>query len=56
MQTPDQAFTPLASSSNTLVTYKNSFGFSLQVIEAAEDIILGLGGTDGELLYSRPRL
>jgi hypothetical protein len=46
MQTPDQAFAPLASSHNTLATYKNPFGFSLQVIEAAENIILSSGGTD----------
>jgi len=46
MQTQDQAFTPLASSQYTLAQYKNPFGFSLQVIEAAEDIILSSGSTD----------
>jgi len=52
MQTPDQAFMPLASSSNTLATYKNPFGFSLQVVEAAEDIILGFGNVDAaEVIY-----
>jgi hypothetical protein len=46
MQTPDQAFTPLASSQSTVAQYKNPFGFSLQVTEASEDIILSSGGTD----------
>ena len=39
-----EAFAPLASSQHTLATYKNPFGFSLQVVQAAEDIILGDGG------------
>jgi hypothetical protein len=39
-----EAFAPLASSQHTLATYKNPFGFSLQVVQAAEDIILGGGG------------
>lgn len=41
-----EAFAPLASSQHTLATYKNPFGFSLQVVQAAEDIILGEGGKD----------
>ena len=44
MQTQAQTFTPLASSSNTVAQYKNPFGFSLQVIEASEDIILSSEG------------
>jgi hypothetical protein len=39
-----EAFAPLASSQYTLATYKNPFGFSLQVMQAAEDIILGENG------------
>lgn len=41
-----QAFAPLASSQHTLATYRNPFGFSLQVIQSAEDIILGASGLD----------
>ncbi|KAI0049858.1 hypothetical protein FA95DRAFT_1604022 [Auriscalpium vulgare] len=41
-----EAFAPLASSQHTLAEYKNPFGFSLQVVQAAEDIILGVSGTD----------
>jgi hypothetical protein len=39
-----EAFAPLASSQHTLATYKNPFGFSLQVVQAAEDIIIGEDG------------
>lgn len=46
MQTQNQAFQPLASSNFTLAKYKNPFGFSLQVIEAGEDITLNSGGVD----------
>jgi hypothetical protein len=35
-----EGFAPLTSSQHTLATYKNPFGFSLQVVQAAEDIIL----------------
>lgn len=41
-----EAFEPLASSQHTLATYKNPFGFSLQVVQAAEDIVLGAGDQD----------
>ncbi|KAI0668274.1 hypothetical protein C8Q78DRAFT_1081656 [Trametes maxima] len=41
-----EAFAPEASSKHVLAQYKNPFGFSLQVIEGAEDIILATGGTD----------
>lgn len=46
MTTDDQAFAPLASSKNTLATYKNPFGFSLQVIESAPDITIRFNGAD----------
>jgi hypothetical protein len=46
MQTPDQAFAPPASSEFTLAKYKNPFGFSLQVVEAGETIVLGANGID----------
>jgi hypothetical protein len=42
----DQTFAPPASSKNTIAQYANPFGFSLQAIEAAETLILNLGGTD----------
>jgi hypothetical protein len=41
-----EAFAPLASSQHTLATYKNPFGFSLQVVQAAEDIVLRANGQD----------
>ncbi|KAH9485291.1 hypothetical protein JR316_0002199 [Psilocybe cubensis] len=44
MKTADQAFAPPTSSLHTVAHYKNPFGFSLQVIEAAQTIILGTGG------------
>ncbi|KAL1943642.1 hypothetical protein VTO73DRAFT_4087 [Trametes versicolor] len=46
MTEQDQAFAPGASSQHVLAQYKNPFGFSLQVIEGAEDITLATGGTD----------
>ncbi len=42
----DQAFAPGASSQHVLAQYKNPFGFSLQLVEGAEDITLVAGGTD----------
>ena len=44
MTEQSEAFAPLASSQHTLATYKNPFGFSLRVVQAAEDIILGEDG------------
>ncbi|KAI9442265.1 hypothetical protein H4582DRAFT_1809416 [Lactarius indigo] len=46
MTEQSQAFAPLASSQHTLATYKNPFGFSLQVVHSAEDIFLGASGLD----------
>ena len=46
MQISNQAFAPLADSELTLVRYRNPFGFSLQVVEVGETIILGSGGID----------
>ncbi|KAH9061225.1 hypothetical protein EDB87DRAFT_404186 [Lactarius vividus] len=46
MTEQNQTFAPLASSQHTLATYKNPFGFSLQVIRSAEDISLGASGLD----------
>ncbi|KAI9463679.1 hypothetical protein BJY52DRAFT_1404720 [Lactarius psammicola] len=46
MTEQSQAFAPLASSQHTLATYKNPFGFSLQVVQSAEDILLGASGLD----------
>ncbi|KAF5389363.1 hypothetical protein D9757_004389 [Collybiopsis confluens] len=42
----DQAFSPPTSSNFTSATYKNPFGFSLQVISSATDIILSSGGVN----------
>ena len=46
MTEQSEAFEPLASSQHALATYKNPFGFSLQVVQAAEDIMIGAGGHD----------
>ncbi|KAG5340679.1 hypothetical protein C0989_000829 [Termitomyces sp. Mn162] len=46
LDTQDQAFAPPASSHFTLAKYKNPFGFSLQVIEAGQTLILNGGGVD----------
>ncbi|KAI0643298.1 hypothetical protein C8Q79DRAFT_1012595 [Trametes meyenii] len=46
MTEQSEAFAPQASSKHVLAQYKNPFGFSLQVIEGAEDITLATGGTD----------
>jgi hypothetical protein len=46
MTEQSEAFEPLASSQHTLATYKNPFGFSLQVVQAAEDIVLRAGDQD----------
>ncbi|KAI0631497.1 hypothetical protein C8Q77DRAFT_1218963 [Trametes polyzona] len=46
MTEQSQAFAPGASSQHVLAQYKNPFGFSLQVVEGAEDITLAAGGTD----------
>jgi hypothetical protein len=40
MTEQSEALGPLASSQYILATYKNPFGFSLQVVQAAEDIII----------------
>ncbi|KAL0580357.1 hypothetical protein V5O48_000210 [Marasmius crinis-equi] len=50
LTSPDQAFSPLTSASNTLAQYKNPFGFSLQVVEAGQEIFLGAGGHDAAKL------
>lgn len=45
MLSQDQAFAPLTSSQNTLATYRNPFGFSLQVVASGENITLTQGGS-----------
>ncbi|KAG6857277.1 hypothetical protein H0H87_007110 [Tephrocybe sp. NHM501043] len=46
LQTPEQAFAPPASSQFTLAKYKNPFGFSLQVVEAGQTLVMNSGGVD----------
>lgn len=46
MVSPDQAFAPPTSSQSSLAKYKNPFGFSLQVIQAGQTIILNGNGVD----------
>ncbi|CAL1708136.1 unnamed protein product [Somion occarium] len=50
LQTQDQAFAPPTSSDHTSAVYKNPFGFSLQVVEAGEKIVLSTGGTQAAQL------
>jgi hypothetical protein len=52
MTEQSEAFQPLASSQHTLATYKNPFGFSLQVVQAAENISLGAGGQEAAEVHS----
>lgn len=59
MTEDSEAFAPLASSKDTLATYKNPFGFSLAVVQSGENITLASGGTGvatvrrtGSLFYS----
>jgi len=44
MTEQSMAFSPPTSSQYTLATYKNPFGFSLQVVQSAEDITLVTSG------------
>lgn len=46
MVTQDEAFAPLTSSDFTLAKYKNPFGFSLQVVAAAEELLISDLGLD----------
>lgn len=46
LEEQDQTFAPPTSSKFTLAKYKNPFGFSLQVIEAGENIVLDSQGVD----------
>ncbi|KIJ47323.1 hypothetical protein M422DRAFT_164299, partial [Sphaerobolus stellatus SS14] len=41
-----QDFAPSASSKTTVATFSNPFGFSLQVVEAAEDLTINFNGQD----------
>ena len=41
-----EAYSPLSSSKSTVAVYANPFGFSLQAIDAAEDIIISSNGGD----------
>jgi hypothetical protein len=46
LEDESQAFNPPTSSNSTSATYKNPFGFSLQVIESATNIILSSEGVN----------
>lgn len=46
MVNQDQAFAPPASSDFTLAKYKNPFGFSLQVVESAQELLISDLGLD----------
>ncbi|KAI6169518.1 hypothetical protein EDD17DRAFT_1748665 [Pisolithus thermaeus] len=44
MENQNEAFAPLSASNNTVAEYKNPFGFSLQVVQSAVQMILSSGG------------
>ncbi|KAJ7668375.1 hypothetical protein DFH06DRAFT_1181491 [Mycena polygramma] len=46
MLTQDEAFAPLTSSDYTLAKYKNPFGFSLQVVASAQELLISGPGID----------
>ncbi|KAJ7188457.1 hypothetical protein C8R46DRAFT_1054741 [Mycena filopes] len=46
MTTQDQAFAPLTSSEYTLAQYKNPFGFALQVVASAQELLISDLGLD----------
>ncbi|KAJ6593726.1 hypothetical protein B0H19DRAFT_32612 [Mycena capillaripes] len=46
MLTQDQAFAPLSSSDFTVAKYKNPFGFSLQVVASAQELLINDLGLD----------
>lgn len=46
IQTQDQAFMLPVSSQHTVAQYSNPFGFSLQVVQSGQTIILASQGTD----------
>lgn len=46
LEKPEQAFAPPTSSEFTLARYKNPFGFSLQVIEAGQKLVLNSHDVD----------
>lgn len=47
--TQDQAYDPLVGSNSTLATYQNPFGFSLQVVQSAVDMIIALPNNGTEI-------
>ncbi|KAG6820875.1 hypothetical protein H0H93_010219 [Arthromyces matolae] len=46
LDTQEQSFAPPASSRSALAKYKSPFGFSLQIVEAGQNIVLASGGVD----------
>ncbi len=46
IQNLDQTFAPPTSSNNTLATYANPFGFSLEVFQSSQDITMNGHGVD----------
>lgn len=50
IETQEQAFSPPASSQNTVAQYANPFGFALQVVESGQSLILNFHGIDAAQL------
>lgn len=50
IESPSQAFAPLVTNNQTLVVFKNPFGFSLTAVQAGGDFIINYGGVDAGLL------
>ena len=46
LELQDQTFAPPTSSESILTTYKNPFGFALQVVESGQALVLSSQGTD----------
>ena len=53
MTSSDEAYDPLVGSNNTLAEYKNPFGFSLQVVQSAVTMIVGLANNGTQVASVR---
>ncbi|KAL5507074.1 hypothetical protein ACEPAH_6530 [Sanghuangporus vaninii] len=56
MTSQEQAFAPTTSSQNTLATYRNPFGFSLQVVASGQNITLTDTGGTGFATLNLPQV
>ena len=54
MSDSGEAYSPLSSSKSTVAVYANPFGFSLQVVQSAEDIKISSGGDVASVGHDTP--